>query len=381
MKGLANIFAERSRWLRLLSCLWLLLVLGACAVEPPEESVAEPSATGEPGAEEAAAALEYREWETVPPGEYSEYNQRANLIQRGHRVYSRYCVGCHGEYGDGVGPASPRLITQPRDFTSGIYKFRSTDSGSLPLEEDLYRTVTRGLARVSMPAFPLLPENDKIAVIEYIKAFYPRWEEEKDRRRVVPIPRAPEDLGDDVRRLRGQAVYLQTGCWKCHGTDGRGEGATQTEYVDAWGHPQRPFDFTRGALKGGNSPEDIYRTFHTGLRSIMPSFAGDTLAAVTAGGFDLGDVELPAAEQQVLDTVRDEFPADAEAIFGTMEDAERLELAERNSWDLVAYILSLRRSTSTAPAVLGPMASRTPLEQTAELNMQRPTQTRGETKR
>ena len=80
-------------------------------------------------------------------------------------MYNKYCVGCHGENGDGNGPASARLITQPRDFTRGIYKFRSTDSGSLPLEADLYRTITRGLAQVSMPAFPLMPDRDKIAVI------------------------------------------------------------------------------------------------------------------------------------------------------------------------------------------------------------------------
>ncbi|NIW75638.1 MAG: hypothetical protein GWN08_10375, partial [Gemmatimonadetes bacterium] len=45
------------------------------------------------------------------------------------------------------------------------------------------------------------------------------------------------------------------------------------------------FDFTRGSLKGGNTPEDIYRTFHTGLRSIMPSFDGTTLMTVAQEGF------------------------------------------------------------------------------------------------
>ena len=77
----------------------------------------------------------------------------------------------------------------PRDFTSGVYKFRSTDSASLPLESDLYRTITRGLARVSMPAFPLMPEAEKVAVIEYIKSLYPRWEQEKNQRVVVDVPR------------------------------------------------------------------------------------------------------------------------------------------------------------------------------------------------
>ncbi len=109
------------------------------------------SAAQTPAADEDP--LEYPKWETVAPGENAVYNHRGNLLQRGKLVYEKYCVGCHGEYGDGDGAASERLITKPRDFTSGIYKFRSTDSGSLPLEADLYRTITRGLARVSMPAF------------------------------------------------------------------------------------------------------------------------------------------------------------------------------------------------------------------------------------
>ncbi|NIW75637.1 MAG: c-type cytochrome, partial [Gemmatimonadetes bacterium] len=94
-------------------------------------------------------------------------------LQRGREVYDKYCVGCHGENGQGDGPAAVRLITQPRDFTSGVYKFRSTDSGSLPMEADLYRTITRGLSGVSMPGFPLMPHRDKLAVIEYIKRMYP----------------------------------------------------------------------------------------------------------------------------------------------------------------------------------------------------------------
>ncbi len=324
----------------------LTVLLAGCGGEVP----AEPS---DPAMEAAAAALEYPTWETVEPGENADYNLRENLIQRGHLVYGKYCVGCHGEYGDGDGPAAVRLITKPRDFTSGIYKFRSTDSGSLPLESDLDRTITRGLARVSMPAFPLMPESEKVALIEYVKSFYPRWEEEKDGRRLVPVPSAPSDLGSEDRILRGQVVYLQMGCGKCHGFDGRGTGATQTEYVDAWGDPQKPFDFTRGGLKGGNAPEDIYRTFHTGLRSIMPSFGGDTLAAVTADGFEAATADLDADERQLLEAVRDAYPADGAAIYSDMSDAERLELAIRNSWDLVAYIISLRTETTTAEAVLG----------------------------
>jgi cytochrome c oxidase cbb3-type subunit 2 len=295
----------------------------------------------------------YEPWKTVPPGEHPEYNQRASLLERGERVYAKYCVGCHGERGDGNGPAAERLITRPRDFTRGIFKFRSTDSGSLPLESDLYRTIHRGLSRVSMPAFPLMPEHEKVAVIEYVKSFYPRWEQEKDQRRIVPVPRAPADLGDPLRVLRGRFVYVEMQCGQCHGIDGQGTGATRTEYVDAWGQPQKPFNFTRGSLKGGNTPEDIYRTFHTGLRSVMPSYGGDTLALATAATFREREQALSAEERERLATVIDQFPATGAAVFEGMGEPERLALAERNSWDLVAYILSLRRPTTTATAVLG----------------------------
>lgn len=320
----------------------LLVPLAGCAEAPLAADQEDP--------------LEYPIWETVAPGENQAYNQRASLVQRGQIVYDRHCVGCHGEYGDGNGAAAARLITKPRDFTSGIYKFRSTDSSSLPLEADLYRTITRGLARVSMPAFPYMAESDKLAVIEYIKTFYPRWESRKDRRQVVDVPQAPQDLTSPERVARGRAIYLATQCHKCHGVDGRGTGATQTDYTDAWGFQQKAFDFTRGGLKGGDQPEDVYRTFHTGLRSIMPSFGGDTLARVTAQAFTGLDEIVDAEEWERFQALIAELPADGLAV-NEMSLSHRLDLAEQNSWDLVAYIMSLRTETTTADAVLGTVAS------------------------
>jgi cytochrome c oxidase cbb3-type subunit 2 len=300
----------------------------------------------------ASAGLDYKRWETADPGTFATDNRRTNLVQRGRLVYEKYCVGCHGENGDGKGPAAARLITKPRDFTQGIYKFRSTDSGSLPLEQDLYRTITRGLPRVSMPSFPLMPEPEKVAVIEYVKGFYPRWEEEKGSRKVVLVPRAPADISSHERALRGRLVYEEMGCGRCHGVDGRGTGATQTEYVDAWGNKQKPFDFTRGRLKAGDSPEDIYRTFHTGLRSIMPAFDTDTLALVTRETITPRLAALPAAERGELDKAADDFPASADAVAKEPE-SKRSELGERNSWDLVSYVMALSRRKTTADAVVG----------------------------
>ncbi len=295
----------------------------------------------------------YNQWRTNEPGEYRRYNQRASLLQRGKGVYAKYCVGCHGANGDGQGPASVRLITKPRDFTKGIYKFRSTDSGSLPLESDLHRTIANGLSRVSMPAFPLMPEQEKVAVIEYIKSFYPDWEKEKNNRKIVSIPTAPQDLDKQERVLRGRIVYLAMQCGKCHGSDGAGTGATQTEYTDAWGNPQKPLNFTRGSLKGGDNPEDIFRTFHTGLRSIMPGYGGVTLAAVNIETFESQKSYLREGELEQLDPYLESFPKTASEVFTQMDESQRQQLVKRNSWDLVAYVLSLQQKFSTAQAVLG----------------------------
>jgi len=315
------------------------------------ESIAE--TTGEPLlVSQEDRRLDYPRFKTNEPGDYHNYNRRTNLLQRGVEVYDKYCVGCHGENGMGDGPAAIRLITKPRDFTSGVYKFRSTDSGSLPLEADLYRTITHGLAGVSMPAFPLMPHRDKLAVIEYLKYFYADWDAEAGRRNVVPIPRAPQDIDDAHRADRGRVVYLAMQCSQCHGVDGRGTGATRTEYVDNWGNPQKPFDFTRGSLKGGDAPEDIYRTFHTGLRSIMPSFDGQTLMTVAQEGFPPQEGLIDDAELQRLSPALSDFPETVAGVFELTPDQQR-EIGVRNSWDLVSYIRSLQTKETTAAAVLG----------------------------
>ena len=325
-----------ARRLALTAAAAVMLVLG-CADrgEPSREAAAgdvQPAAEGR-------SNYEGNQWQVVRPGEHAQYNQRQSLLYRGQEVYNLYCVGCHGERGDGKGPAAERLITQPRDFTSGIYKFRSTDSTSLPMESDLHRTITRGLSRVSMPAFPHVSEHDKLAVIQYIKSFYPQWDAEAPQRKLVYVPRPPHDLMNADRVRRGELVYIAAGCASCHGTDGRGTGATQVAYTDAWGHPQRPFDFTAGRLKGGDDPEDIYRTFHTGLRSIMPQYGAASM--------------LPINQQMLRAQVDSERLAAFEALLATfpetgqdaaaLPDSEQRALVERNSWDLVAYVLSLRR--------------------------------------
>jgi mono/diheme cytochrome c family protein len=201
-------------------------------------------------------------------------DERAETLRaEGARVYARYCVGCHGQAGDGHGPAATMLITKPRDFTTGVFKFRSTPSGSLPTDQDLYRVISRGVFRTSMPEWSLLTERDRLAVIEYVKAFFPEWES-RSAGAPIFVPRAPASVGSPEAVGRGRELYQMLECSACHGDGGRGDGpSAKTLPPDAWGNPQRPFNFTKGRLKSGGAPEDVYRTFMTGLNgTAMPSY-------------------------------------------------------------------------------------------------------------
>ena len=195
----------------------------------------------------------------------------AQQIARGREVYARRCVGCHGEQGDGNGPAATFLDPRPRNFTLGTFKFRSTPSGSLPTDGDLYRTLTRGVRFTAMPTWHELPEKDRVAVIAFIKTFSPRWKEETPEPPIVIAepPRATAEL-----LARGKQLYAQAKCAQCHGESGRGDGPSADELQDDLKFPIRPADFTKGQFKGGGDVRDIYRTMTTGLDGTpMPSFA------------------------------------------------------------------------------------------------------------
>src|SRR5690348_8292705 len=55
--------------------------------------------------------------------------------------FRRYCAGCHGEFGDGNGENTIWLDPKPRDFTIATFKCRSTPTGTLPTDEDLFNTI------------------------------------------------------------------------------------------------------------------------------------------------------------------------------------------------------------------------------------------------
>lgn len=203
-------------------------------------------------------------------------------IAYGKEVYDRRCVGCHGETGNGNGPAATFIHEfRPRDFTLGLFKFRLTPSNSMPTDGDLLRTITRGVRGTAMPSWHELPEKDRLAAIQYIK--YELAADRSDPSEpylyfVEEPPLAPIHIGQppepsEAIVARGKEVWQQAKCWECHGQTGEGDGEKAPGLKDDWGFPIPPADLTTGQFKSGPAVEDIFRTMTNGLVGTpMPSY-------------------------------------------------------------------------------------------------------------
>jgi len=116
-----------------------------------------------------------------------------------------------------------------------------------------------------------LPERERRAVVEHLKTFSERFRTERPQV-PVPIPDPPSRTPELV--ARGREIYQKAECFKCHGTEGRGDGPSAEGMKDSWGYPIQPTDLTH-PLKRGSTPEAIYRTVVTGLDGTpMPSYQG-----------------------------------------------------------------------------------------------------------
>jgi mono/diheme cytochrome c family protein len=94
-------------------------------------------------------------------------------LATGREKYRLFCASCHGEKGDGKGPAARGLLPPPRDFTSGAFKYGGTD-------RDLFDVISDGAA--SKGGSPLMAawspvlqhESDRWALVKYIRSLKKR---------------------------------------------------------------------------------------------------------------------------------------------------------------------------------------------------------------
>jgi DMSO reductase family type II enzyme heme b subunit len=195
-------------------------------------------------------------------------------------VYDKRCAWCHGEKGAGNGPAAEFLNPSPRDFTSGVYKWKSTPFDEIaPSDDDLagmikggrtHNAITgwTGMSGTSMPGWAdTLDDREVAGLAAFIKKFA----------ELEAPAKGPVDLSKQIKSSResierGRKVFKDR-CSECHGEEGRGDGTKKLK--DDWGGRTWPRDLTKGwSFRVSNDPKDIYTRVTVGIPGTqMPSFA------------------------------------------------------------------------------------------------------------
>lgn len=199
--------------------------------------------------------------------------QQAGDVSRGQAVYAKKCALCHGVEGKGNGPGAAHLDPKPRDFTQGFYKIRTTGSGQLPTDADLFRVITEGMPGTSMPSWGHLTEGDRWALVAYVKTFSSRFRTEP-RGTVIDVGREIPATEESIKK--GGELYELMECFTCHGQAGRGDGESAPTLKDDWGNPIRAANLTQAwTFRGGATTRDIVVRLLTGLAGTpMPSYEG-----------------------------------------------------------------------------------------------------------
>ncbi|HZR09705.1 MAG TPA: c-type cytochrome [Myxococcales bacterium] len=226
----------------------------------------------------------------------------AEKLNDGRVAYLQYCRACHGEKGDGKGPAAPGLRPPPRDFTQGSFKFAGVLDQKLPRDEDLVRIVRGGLHGTAMVGWEV-PDRKLDEIIQYIKTLSPKWREDDAVGDPVQVP--PDPWGDARKTEaieRGKQLYHGFAqCLGCHaayapkqyiydaskatlgtGTTDFRPGMYQPELKDSeYGVKVLPPDFLFNELRSiqpGSELHDLYRILVAGVTgAAMPAWNPVTL--------------------------------------------------------------------------------------------------------
>lgn len=271
-------------------------------------------------------------------------------LQFGRDLYLRHCMHCHGVSGDGDGPTAKYFAVRPRDYRKGTFKFTSTKPTIRPSRDDIKRIIKLGVPGTYMPSFMLLPDDEVIAIGEYVRWLAMRGELEnkldvelgndyspdaaKDRQLkevkqeiesklsgkvtefgteltedwnnaedegnvVTPVTaRVPSDA-DSIERGRKLFISDKVKCFSCHGETGRGNGVSTEDFNDIpGGKPGEKskvaglFDIWGNVVKPRDLTTGIYRGGRRPVDIYRRIAAGIKGTPMQAFGGSLKDEEI-----------------------------------------------------------------------------------------
>lgn len=181
-------------------------------------------------------------------------------------IYMKRCSHCHGEDGEGDGPAAEFLYPLPRDFSLGVFKYKTTHADDeFPTDDDLRKTIKEGLPGTSMPGWrSLLSDAEIDGLIQKIKVLGFWDEEEIEHVAIDPetqIKSSPESIAS------GEKLFVKT-CVQCHGKEGRGNITSGKRLKDDWQNRIWPRNLTRPSTwRATATVEEVFERISTGIRS------------------------------------------------------------------------------------------------------------------
>ncbi|MFQ5954066.1 MAG: ethylbenzene dehydrogenase-related protein [Kiloniellales bacterium] len=190
--------------------------------------------------------------------------------ENGEAIYARRCVGCHGAEGDGLGPAAERLNPPPRDFTLGLYKFKTTGFDDIvPNDADLLRMIRDGMPGTAMPEWDdILSDQQMWDVIAYIKTFAGLEAEQPSDQ----IDYGTQVASSEASIEKGRELFRDR-CLECHGEEAKGVATKKLK--DDGGARTWPRNLTKPwTFRASNQPKDVFARITVGIPGTqMPSFA------------------------------------------------------------------------------------------------------------
>lgn len=189
----------------------------------------------------------------------------------GKVLYEANCERCHGKTGEGNGPDSLNMTPAPRNFTTKIFKFKTSSyKESIPFDEDIYQVISDGLPGSAMPSFKgSISKEERRHVVAYVKQLANISGEAKEK--IDYSGWVPPT--SDKKALKKVKKLFSSRCSACHGENGRGN--TTMELEDEWGGFIWPRNLTKHySFRIGNAPIEIFQRISAGIPGTpMPSFA------------------------------------------------------------------------------------------------------------